>query len=144
MSAEGSGSVSRRRLLDSFALLSYLNKEIGFEKVREALAEAQASDGSLLMNEINVGETYYILHRQRGEQEAGYFLDTVLVGLPILLVQNDFQGVIDAARIKAEYPLSFGDCFAVATARRESAIILTGDPEFKKIEHLAKIEWLGK
>jgi ribonuclease VapC len=136
--------VSRRKLLDSFALLSYLNKEIGFEKVREALAEAQVSDGSLLMNEINVGETYYILHRQRGVQKAEYFLDTVLVGLPILLVQNDFQDVIDAARIKAEYPLSFADCFAVATARRESAIILTGDPEFKKIEHLAKIEWLSE
>ena len=57
---------------------------------------------------------------------------------------NDFQDVIDAARIKAEYPLSFADCFAVATARRESAIILTGDPEFKKIEHLAKIESLSK
>ncbi len=144
MSAEGSGSVSRRKLLDSFALLSYLNKEIGFEKVREALAEAQISDGSLLMNEINVGETYYILHRQRGVQKAEYFLDTVLVGLPILLVQNDFQDVIDAARIKAEYPLSFGDCFAVATARRENALILTGDPEFKKIEHLTKIEWLSE
>jgi PIN domain nuclease of toxin-antitoxin system len=98
--------VSRRKLLDSFALLSYLNKERGFEKVREALAEAQVSDGSVLMNEVNVGETYYILHRQRGVQEAEYFLDTVLVGLPILLVQNDFQNVIDAARIKAEYPLS--------------------------------------
>jgi ribonuclease VapC len=108
------------------------------------LAEAQVSDGSVLMNEVNVGETYYILHRQRGVQEAEYFLDTVLVGLPILLVQNDFQNVIDAARIKAEYPLSFADCFAVATARRENAIILTGDPEFKKIEHLAKIEWLSK
>ncbi len=62
--------MSRRKLLDSFALLSYLNKEIGFEKVREALAEARVSDGSLLMNEINVGETYYILHRQRGVEEA--------------------------------------------------------------------------
>ena len=136
--------MSRRKLLDSFALLSYLNKETGFEKVREALAEAQVSDGSVLMNEVNVGETYYILHRQRGVQEAEYFLDTVLIGLPILLVQNDFQDVIDAARIKAEYPLSFADCFAVATARRESAIILTGDPEFKKIEHLVQIEWLSK
>ncbi len=144
MSGEGSGSVSRRELLDSFALLSYLNKEIGFEKVREALAEAQVSDGSLLMNEINVGETYYILHRQRGVEEAEYFLETVLVSLPILLVQNNFQDVIDAARIKAEYSLSFADCFAVATARRESALILTGDPEFKKIEHLAKIEWLSE
>ncbi len=135
--------MSRRKLLDSFALLSYLNKEIGFEKVLEALAEAQVSEGFLLMNEINVGETYYILHRQRGVKEAEYFLDTVLVGLPIRLVQNDFQDVIDAARIKAEYPLSFGDCFVVATARRENAIILTGDPEFKTIEHLAKIKWLS-
>ncbi len=144
MNDEGSGSVSQRKLLDSFALLSYLNKETGFEKVREALSVAQVSDGSVLMNEINAGETYYILHRQRGVEEAEYFLDTVLVGLPILLVQNDFQDVIDAARIKAEYPLSFADCFAVATARRENAIILTGDPEFKQIEHLAKIEWLSE
>jgi len=136
--------VSRRKLLGSFALLSYLNKEIGFEKVREALAEVQVSDGSLVMNEINVGETYYILHRERGMQQAEYFLDTVLVSLPIRLVQNDLQDVIDAARIKAEYPLSFADCFAVATARRERAIILTGDPEFKKIEHLVRIEWLSE
>jgi len=136
--------VSRKRLLDSFALLSYLNKEIGFGKVREALAEAQVSDGSLLMNEINVGETYYILHRQRGVKQAEYFLETVLVSLPIRLVQNDFQDVIDAARIKAEFPLSFADCFVVATARRESAIVLTGDPEFKKIQHLVKIEWLSE
>jgi ribonuclease VapC len=121
-----------------------LNKETGFAEVREALSVAQVSDGSVLMNEINVGETYYILHRQRGVQEAEYFLDTVLVGLPILLVQNDLQDVIDAARIKIDYPLSFADCFAVATARREDAIILTGDPEFKQVEHLAKIEWLSK
>jgi predicted nucleic acid-binding protein len=52
--------------------------------------------------------------------------------------------VIEAARIKAEYPLSFSDCFAVDTARRENAIILTGDPEFKKVEHLVEIEWLSK
>lgn len=95
------------------------------------------------MNEINIGETYYILFRKRGLEKAEYFLDTILVALPIVMVQNDFQDVIDAARIKGEYPLSFGDCFAVATARRKKAIILTGDPEFKKIEHLAKIEWLS-
>jgi len=130
-------------LLDSFALLAYLHGETGFEKVRDILEEAQKSNGSLLMNEINIGETYYILFRKRGLEKAEYFLDTILVALPIVMVQNDFQDVIDAARIKGEYPLSFGDCFAVATARRKKAIILTGDPEFKKIEHLAKIEWLS-
>jgi len=96
------------------------------------------------MNEINVGETYYILFRKRGPEKAEYFLDTILAGLPIVTVPNSFENVIDAARIKAEYPLSFSDCFAVATALREKAIILTGDPEFKKVEHLVKIEWLSK
>ena len=134
----------QKRLLDSFALLAYLNREIGFDLVRDALAKAQVSDGSLLMNEINVGETYYILHRKRGEEKAEYFLETILAGLPINIVQNGFQDVIEAARIKAEYPLSFGDCFAVATARRESAIILTGDAEFKKVEHLVSIGWLSR
>ena len=77
-------------------------------------------------------------------EKADYFLDTVLAGLPIVSVPNNFEHVIEAARIKAEYPLSFSDCFAVATARRENAIVFTGDPEFKKVEHLVKIEWLNK
>lgn len=136
--------MNRKKLLDSFALLVYLNKEPGFEKVKDALAKAQEMGNSVLMNEINIGETYYILFRKRGPEKAEYFLDTVLPGLPIVTVPNNFENVIDAARIKAEYPLSFSDCFAVATARRESAIIFTGDPEFKKVEHLVNIEWLSK
>jgi len=30
----------------------------------------------------------------------------------------------------------------VATARRENAAIVTGDPEFAKVEHLVHIDWL--
>jgi len=43
---------------------------------------------------------------------------------------------------KAEHPLSFADCFAVDTARKNNAVIMTGDPEFKKIDQLVEIEWL--
>ena len=144
MTGARNGIMNRKKLLDSFALLAYLNKEPAFEKVKYALAQAQESGHSVLMNEINVGETYYILFRKRGVEKADYFLDTVLAGLPIVTVPNNFEHVIEAARIKAEYPLSFSDCFAVATARRESAIVLTGDPEFKAVEHLVEIEWLSK
>lgn len=131
-------------MLDSFALLAYLNKETGFEKVRDALANAQKSGIHVLMNEINVGETHYVLFRKRGPEKAEYFLDTILVGLPIIAIPNKFEYVIDDARIKAEHPLSFCDCFAVATARRENAILITGDQEFKKIEHLVEIDWLNE
>ena len=134
--------MKQKRLLDSFALIAYLNKENNFQKIREVLAEAQQSGSPVLMNEINIGETYYILYKKRGREEAEFFLDTVLTALPILTVTNDFECVMDAARLKAEYPLSFADCFAAVTARRENAIVMTGDPEFKNIEHMVKIEWL--
>ncbi|MCP4625311.1 MAG: type II toxin-antitoxin system VapC family toxin [bacterium] len=136
--------MKRKRLLDSYALLAYLNKEAGFEKVRNALADAQKSSLPVLMNELNVGETYYILYRKRGYEQAEYFLDTVMAGLPILMISNDFDAVISASKIKARHALSFADCFAVATAQRENAVILTADPEFKNVENLVSMDWLKK
>ena len=134
--------MKKKRLLDSFAILVYLNKEKGFQKVRDMLAEAQKSGEFILMNEVNVGEVYYILFRKRGQKQADYFLETILAALPITIITNTFNDVIDAAKIKAEYPLSFADCFAAALARKHDASIVTGDPEFKKIEHLVTVEWL--
>ena len=136
--------MKRKKLLDSYALLAYLNKEDGFEKVRNVLANAQKSSLPVLMNELNVGATYYILYRKRGHEQAEYFLDTILAGLPISMISNDFNAVISASKIKARNALSFADCFAVATAQRENAVILTGDPEFKNVEKLVKIDWLTK
>ena len=134
--------MNRKSLIDSYALLAYLNKEFGFEKVKRCLASAIEANESILMNEINIGETYYILSRARGAEVADFFIDTILEGLPILRVQNNFDAVIGAARIKAEYPIPFADCFAIETARRENAVIITGDPEFKKVEHLVQIKWI--
>jgi uncharacterized protein len=108
-----------KKLLDSYALLAYLGAEEGFAPVRETLSEAVENGIPLLMNEINVGETYYILFRKKGREAAEYFLHTVLAGLPISILSNTFDEVIDAARLKGEFRLSYADCFAVATALRE-------------------------
>jgi len=134
--------VKRKRLLDSFAMIAYLNKEKGFKKVRDVMYDAQKSGDSVLMNEINLGEVFYILFRKRGPEKADYFTETILASLPILTVSNGFADVINAAKIKAEHPLSFADCFAVDTARKYNAVIMTGDPEFKNIDQLVEIEWL--
>jgi len=136
--------LKRKRCLDSFALLAYLNKEKGFEKVRDAISAAQNSGEFVLMNEINVGEVYYILSRKRGPETADYFLENILAALPIKTVSNFFPDVINAAKIKAEYPLSYADCFAAQTAQHNHALLMTGDPEFKKIAQLVDIEWLDK
>ena len=131
----------RRSLLDSFAMLAFLNKERGFEKVKSLLRAAEASSERLLMNEINIGEVYYVTAKDRSLERAEDFLHR-LETLPILPVSNSFADVLEAARIKARFPISYADAFVVATAVRMNAAIVTGDPGFQSVPHLVTIVWL--
>ena len=135
--------MKKKRLIDSYALVAYLKKEDDYQKITELLSSSQ-DIRSTIMNEINVGETYYIIARERGVASADYFIETILPNLPVHIIANSFDHIIEAARIKAGHPISFADCFAVATAVRENAVILTGDPEFKKVEGMVEIEWMRK
>lgn len=127
----------KKVLLDSFALLAYLKREGNYRAVKGALASSPC-----LMNELNVGECYYILHRARGEAEAERFLEVILPSLPIKVLSNDFGRVVEASRLKAGHALSYVDCFAAATAMSEKATLLTGDPEFRALEGLVEISWM--
>lgn len=131
--------MSRKRVLDSYALLAYLKQEDEYEKIKELLS---SKDTVLFMNELNLGECFYILARERTIDQAEYFIHGVLPSLPIKKISNTFQDILEAARIKAKHPLSYADCFAVQTSLREKAPLITGDPEFKKADQLVQIEWL--
>jgi len=126
------------KVLDSFALLAYLKMEGKYKKVKDLLA----SDEVLFMNDINVGEAFYVLAKERGVEKADYFVNTILPNLPIEVVPNTLQDVLDAARIKATHSISYADCFVVATALKKDAAIVTGDPEFKKVQKTVEIEWM--
>ncbi len=131
--------MKRKSLIDSYALLAYLKQENNYRKVENLLSSKETQP---LMNDINIGETFYILARERGLDKAEYFINAILPSLPIIKIGNAFSEVMQAAKIKAQYPISYADCFAVATAIREKAVIITGDPDFKHVEKIVEIDWL--
>lgn len=133
--------MKKKSVLDAYALLAYLKGESGHVRVKELLASA---DKDLLINSINLGEVFYVIARTRGTREADYFLNVILPSLPITVVENSPDDVIEAARLKAAHALSFADCFAASTAIRERAALVSGDPEFKKLGKAVEIEWVGK
>jgi predicted nucleic acid-binding protein len=128
-------------LLDSFALLAYLNDEPGGGRVQEVLALAKSHKCRLVMSLINLGEVLYITERTRG-LPAAQTVQALLESLPLELPEASRDLILDAAHIKAYHALSYADAFAVASAMRENAIILTGDPEFQAVDDLVKVEWL--
>jgi predicted nucleic acid-binding protein len=132
--------VKRKSVLDAFALLAYLKKEGGHARVRDLLA---AEGAVVLVNSINLGEVFSITARERGLASADYVLNVILPSLPVTVVDNTLEDVIEAARLKAVHGLSFADCFAAATAIREGAALVTGDAEFKKLGKALAIDWVG-
>jgi predicted nucleic acid-binding protein len=130
-------------MLDSFALLAYLNNEPGKPRVEAVLALAENRGCHVRMCWINLGEVLYNVERRRGITAAQRTL-LLAESLPLTLLETTRELVLDAAHIKASYPLSYADAFAVAAALHQKATVLTGDPEFKSVEQLVKVEWLEK
>jgi len=129
------------KVLDSWALLCYLEQEPGFEKMIDLFEKAIESSKSLLMCIINWGEVYYQVARRFGDQKAQE-IEQLIQTLPIALIEADKGLTREAARIKATKHMAYADCFAVALARLKKAELYTGDPEFKAVEKDVKVVWL--
>ena len=131
--------------LDSFAVLAYLEGEPGMPRVRKLLAEARRGTLSLYFSLINLGEVLYIVERERGLVATQRTL-AALDQLPILLVPVTRAAVLAAARLKARYSISYADAFAAVAAQAQSAVLLTGDPEFKPLvtDGIVQTEWLPR
>ena len=128
-------------LFDSHALLAFFQKEEGAEIVANILRESAKKQRAQLICVINLGEIIYMTKRRFGDQKKVEILGRIhQLGLEILPAPEPL--VYKAAELKAEYPISYADCFALACALENSAILVTGDPEFKKVVHLVSIQWI--
>lgn len=130
-------------VLDSYALLVYFQNEAGSDEVKGLLKQAAAGEAALFLSAVNLGEIAYITRRRAGaENERAVII--ALEALPITLVDATKSQALAAAAIKAEHPVSFADCFALALARQVGGEVVTGDPEFEKAQGIAPVRWLPR
>ena len=128
-------------LFDSHALLAFFQNETGADAVARIFRKAMKAGDERFICLINLGEILYMTKRRFGDAKKMEVLTRVhQLGIRILSIPDSL--VYDAAEMKAEYPISYADCFAVACARNHSAALVTGDPAFKIVAHLAKIIWI--
>lgn len=110
-------------VLDSWAVLRYLEDDGPASQAVEALLEHERP----LISWINLGEVHYALRRAHGEDEAAETIRDLRGVLDARL--PDERMVIEAARVKADHPMSYADAFAAALSIHHDAELWTGDPE---------------
>lgn len=112
-----------KHCLDSWAVLAWLDGEESAAEIVQGVVEGERA----AISWVNLVEVHYRTARDHGRQEA----DQVLAELRPQ-VSEDLPGISamrEVARLKAENPIALADCFAIALAAQEGAVLLTGDPE---------------
>jgi ribonuclease VapC len=87
-------------------------------------------------------EVSYVTRRTSGEKEADRRF-VLIKELPVSILWNmEEPDVLSAARIKAQFPVSFAGSIIAAAALRQDATLVHKDPEYECLSGLIKIRSL--
>ena len=131
-----------RVVLDSYAVLAYLEGEPEGERLVEYLRSASEGKAECFLNVVNLTEILYIVQRRRGRREA-LRTAAIIRSWPVEIVGVTDEICLIASDLKARYRISLADSFAAATAKAVGGELLTGDKEFEPMEGEIQIKWLG-
>jgi predicted nucleic acid-binding protein len=128
-------------VLDSYAVIAFLEREEGYNEVAKVFEECVAKDREVFLCVVNWGEVIYHALRNGGERMAQLAEDS-MKALPIQIVEANKDITLQAAHLKATNKMSYADCYAAALAIKKRCEIVTGDKEFKQVEKDIKIRWI--
>ena len=128
-------------VLDSWAVIAYLEGEPAAEKVADHIADAHENDIPMFISVVNAGEVWYIIARETSIADADRSI-TEMRHLGVMFVDVGWPLAHQAGSFKSKHKMSFADCFAAALAKEKKALLLTGDAEFKQVEPEITVDWL--
>ena len=122
-------------LLDTSAIMTFIEDEAGADLVEEALRrETTLIPWPVLL------ETYYVSLQEQGQAEADRRLALLKQLGVTILWEMDEATLLTAGRLKAEYRLSLADAMIAAIAVRREAVLIHKDPEFDALRGIVEVE----
>ena len=116
-------------VLDTSAVLAYVDDEDGAEVVGDLLRAGQRGEVILYASFVTLTEIRYITIQEKDESSADYVVGLVK-SWPLIWIYPDETQCLLAARYKAEYRISLADSFVAAAASLRDATLVHKDPEF--------------
>jgi len=124
-------------LLDTSALLTFIEDEEGSDRVEEILRGT-----SILLPWPVLMETYYITLQKKGRAEADRRYALIRQLKADILWEMDEPVLLTAARLKAEHHISLADAVIAAFALQHHAVLIHKDPEFEALTGFLPMEAL--
>jgi predicted nucleic acid-binding protein len=136
-------SLAKTYVLDANAILDYVQDGPGAATMERVFREAHRHDAALMISVINLGEVFYLLWRNKGEQTARWTIDDLML-LPLQIVSVDLSQALKAGELKAIHKIPYADGVAGALALVQNATLVTSDRDFEKLGRRIPILWLTR
>ena len=128
-------------VLDSSALIRYIDNEPGAERMEEILKACALGRARVEISVIQWGEVAGNIRKRAGAREEGRILSLLPSEVQVVAVTGD--GAIRAAALKVDCGMAYADAFALELAMESSnKVLVTADYGFKAVEELCRIEFL--
>jgi len=124
-------------VLDTSALMTFIEREAGAERVRDVLLKQ-----TIIIPWLSILETVYISQRELGEEEALTRYALLKKLNAEIIWDADEALLLNAARIKSTHSLSLADSVIAAIATQRNAILLHKDPEYEPLQDVLEMEIL--
>lgn len=124
-------------VLDTSALLTYIEDEKGTEYVESLLIRAEKGDVLIYVAFISITEVYYITAQEKDETEALRRI-RLIKSLAIRVVESNEDLNLRAGKLKAANRISLADAYISALCQEYDGILIHKDPEFEKMSPLIK------
>jgi predicted nucleic acid-binding protein len=115
-------------LIDSWAWIEYFKNG---KHSTEAMNHVEGTEEALVST-INLLEIYSWVSKFYNDTIATQKIAVIEKRSYVIPVERDIA--ILAARLKSKHKLGIADAVVLATARKFNAKVVTGDPDFKRIE----------
>jgi predicted nucleic acid-binding protein len=129
-------------VLDSSALIRYIDDEAGADRVSAVLKACVSGQASVYISALQWGEVAGNLHKRLEATRARRILDSLLPS-EVEIVSATPDRAVRAALHKVEKKIAFADAFALELAMEsKDRVLLTADYGFKAVEEAIRIEFL--
>ena len=126
------------QVLDTSALMAFVQGEAGDDVVRQVLRDARAAGNEVLLPFMALMELEYLLRRGMAADDVDYWLDAIQ-DLPVRVIESATPWRRAAAAVKSQAKLSLADAWMAALALMNDAELVHKDPEFDSVAGLKHI-----
>lgn len=129
-------------VIDAQPIVAFIRREAHWQRVGALIKAATRREATLRLTVVNAGEVVLGTERALGALVGHRTLDVIQDWTDI--VDVDLELTARAAWFKLRGGISYADCFAAAMAHRDGLPLITGDPEFQRVEDVIRVAWLDR